>query len=98
MYKLVNTKTGRELLKDVGESWNLSDQTIQQATRFVLKLYGSGMDTLNVERYVRPDHNLLIVFVSCVVCFEPIKMSQLQLHSKHVFFIFFPFSIAINCS
>ena len=52
MYKLVDTKTGRELLKDVGESWNLSDQTIQQATRFVLQLYGSGMDTLNVERYV----------------------------------------------
>ena len=52
MYKLVNTKTGRELLKDVEESWNLSDQTIQQATRLVLELYGSGMDTLNVERYV----------------------------------------------
>lgn len=50
VYKLVTTETGRELLKGLGESWELSDQTIQQATRFVLKLYGSGMETLNLAR------------------------------------------------
>lgn len=49
-YKLIKTEVCRELLQGVGDSWDLSDRTIQQASRFVLKLYGSGMDTLNLAR------------------------------------------------
>ena len=50
-FKLLVSEENYKLLTQIGDSWNVDEETKKLAERFLIKLYGSSMDNLNLARY-----------------------------------------------
>ena len=50
-YKLLKKESLASLLSGMGESWDLSMETIKNSKQYVLALYGSEMENFNLARY-----------------------------------------------